>query len=135
MCFRYGRGVEEAFHRRGGYVCGIYCGLWRDGIAGFVFPHHFHVAEQIYAFLRPVSPVGIRVPHEAPMCGIRKLDPRPRVVLRGPTRDLEFHAGFNAASCYVWDPEFRVDFNTGYGIPCGVPCAVPGTSNECGGST
>ena len=65
----------------------------------------------------------------------RTLDPRPRAVLRGPTRDLEFHAGFNAASCYVWDPEFRVDFNTGYGIPCGVPCAVPGTSNECGGST
>ena len=59
------------------------------------------------------------------MCGIRKLDPRPRVVLRGPTRDLEFLAAFNAASCYVWDPDIRVDFNTGYGIPCGVACAVP----------
>ena len=59
------------------------------------------------------------------MCGIRKLDPRPRVVLRGPTRDLEFLAAFNAASCYVRDPDFRVDFNTGYGIPCGVACAVP----------
>ena len=65
----------------------------------------------------------------------RTLDPRPRAVLRGPTRDLEFLAAFNAASCYVWDPDICVDFNTGYGIPCGVPCAVPGTSNECGSST
>lgn len=74
------------------------------------------------------------IPQRAPGAHVRDrtLDPRPRAVLRDPMRDLEFHAAFNAASCYVRDPDFRVDFNTGYGNPCGVCCAVPGTSNECG---
>ena len=50
-------------------------------------------------------------------------------------RDLAVHADFNQVSCCVRDPEFRVGFNSGFGIPCRVPCAVPGTSNECGSST
>ena len=49
-------------------------------------------------------------------------------------RDLAFHAYFNAVSCSVRDPEFRVDFNTGFVIPCLVPCAVPGMSHGCGSS-
>ena len=68
MCFRYGRGVEEAFHRRGGYVYGIYCGLWRDGIAGFVFPQHFHVAEKISMLFYGLYPPWASGFRTRPLC-------------------------------------------------------------------
>ena len=50
-------------------------------------------------------------------------------------RGIEFQPDFTAGSCCVGDPELRVDFNTGCGIPCGIPGAVPGTSYEVGSST
>ena len=55
--------------------------------------------------------------------------------VRDPVRGIEFQPDFTAGSCCVGDPELRVDFNTGCGIPCGIPGAVPGTSYEVGSST
>ena len=67
--FRYRRRIEEALHRSCCEVDRVNGTLCRDGIAGFVFPHQFHVAEKIsmlaYGLYPPWKP-RTRSTYEAP---------------------------------------------------------------------
>ena len=56
MCFRYRRRIVEALHRSCCEVDRVNGTLCRDGIAGCVFPHHFHVAENVGGWYRKDNP-------------------------------------------------------------------------------
>ena len=76
MCFRYRRRIEEALHRSCCEVDRVNGTLCRDGIAGCVFPHHFHVAEKISMLAYGLYPPWVsrtrstyQAPHMEPRMG------------------------------------------------------------------
>ena len=99
MCFRYRRRIEEALHRSCCEVDRVNGTLCRDGIAGCVFPHHFHVAEKISMLAYGLYPPG-----------------NPALVRR--TR----HRTANPA----WVPISGVEVHTEVGIPYVAGCRIEG---------